>query len=152
MPYTYRYTSSHMLQGFCQVKSNSKIRKKLGSGWAGQSPTRIRFFWGKNVCFSLLYMFPKKIRQGDGWVGSGQSQFSSDFWNFFNLTRPLNTFLWLHAHIDLYTWMSWPCRGMRTRGAGQTSQGLTVKNACYLWPTFWKGGLLHRKPIKYQHF
>ena len=32
----------------------------------------------------------KKLEGGGGWLRSGQSEFFSDFWILFNLTRPLN--------------------------------------------------------------
>ena len=54
-------------KGFCQVKKIPEIRENHGSGWAGQAPTRISFFWEKYCVFCVvffvvdLYMFPKKI-------------------------------------------------------------------------------------------
>ena len=41
--------------GFCQIKKNPKIREKLGSGWVGQAPTRIFFFWGRNFVFLVFF-------------------------------------------------------------------------------------------------
>ena len=38
-------------KGFCQVKKNSKIREKVESGWVGQHPTRILFFFWKFCVF-----------------------------------------------------------------------------------------------------
>ena len=49
-----------MLRGFVKLK---KIQK-LGSGWVGQAPIWIFFFFLEIVwflcCFLLLYMFPHK--------------------------------------------------------------------------------------------
>ena len=63
-----------------------------------QAPTRIIFFFGNVVffcVFSVVFMFQnvsQKIKnwKRGWWVGSDQSEFFSDFWIFFNLTRPLN--------------------------------------------------------------
>ena len=46
------------------------------SGWVGQAPTRIFFF-----VVVVVFMFPNV---------SDQSEFFSDFWIFFNLTKPLS--------------------------------------------------------------
>ena len=56
-----------IIKGFCQVKKNQKIREKLGSGWVGQAPTRIFFFFGNFVLFSYFHVFPKKWI--GGWLG-----------------------------------------------------------------------------------
>ena len=60
----------------------------------GQATTRFFFFFKYCVfvLFFSLYMFPQKIKNWMGvgvWV-SGQSEFFSDFWNLFNLTKPLS--------------------------------------------------------------
>ena len=44
------------IKGFCQVKKNPKIREKLGSGWAGQAPTRILFFFWKFCVLSVFFV------------------------------------------------------------------------------------------------
>ena len=74
-------TCGHMTEpctstlGSCQVKNNPKSRENSEVGY---------------LCFFCLYLFQKKLdRGGAGWVGSGQSNFFSDFSFFFNLTRPL---------------------------------------------------------------
>ena len=61
-------------KGSCQVKENLKIREKLESGWVGQAPTRIFFFYKCCVfwCFLCLLAFFKcfkKKKLDRGWVG-----------------------------------------------------------------------------------
>ena len=78
---------------FCQVKKIQKSEKDLEvGGWVKPQLGFIVFF-GNLVflcCFLLMYMFKKKIEYGGGWVWSGQSEFFSDFWIFFNFTKPLS--------------------------------------------------------------
>ena len=50
-------------KGFCQVKTNTKIREKLGSGFVGQAATRILFF---KCCVFLSCFFVNWV---DGWMG-----------------------------------------------------------------------------------
>ena len=73
-------------KGFCQVETIPKIREKLGSGWVGQAPTPISFFWGGNIVFFALflslYIFPK-------------------FSRIFNLTKPLSRYCILALHLTL---------------------------------------------------
>ena len=89
-------------KGFCEVKKISKIREKLRSGWVGQAPTRIiiiiLFFF---VCFLCCFHVSKKNVYGGGWVASGQSEFFSDFWILFNLTRPLSVKYTIKVTINL---------------------------------------------------
>ena len=47
---------SNKSKGFCQVKTIQKIREKLESGWLGQDPTRIIFFWGEMLCFFVFFV------------------------------------------------------------------------------------------------
>ena len=43
------------IKGSCQVKKNQKIREKLRSGWVGQAPTRIFFFFLEILYFSVFF-------------------------------------------------------------------------------------------------
>ena len=81
-------------RGFVKLK---KIREQLGSGWVGQTPTRIVIFFLNCVfcdfcvVFCCCTCFQKKLKMGRGGrLRSGQSEFFLDFFHFFNLTRPLN--------------------------------------------------------------
>ena len=75
-------------KGFCQVKNNTKFREKLGSGWVGEAPTRIIFFFFSEIlcvffCFLCCWFcstcFPRKIKKMNrGINGSRQSEFISD--------------------------------------------------------------------------
>ena len=46
-------------KGFCQVKTNPKIREKLRSGWVGHDPT----------CVVFMFSHVKNKLIGEGWVG-----------------------------------------------------------------------------------
>ena len=86
------------LRSFVKLKKIKKSEKnsKVG-GWVKPQLESFFFFW--NVvflcvfcCLFLLYIFPiffLKNGYGGGWMRSGQSEFFSDFWIFFNLTKPL---------------------------------------------------------------
>ena len=64
----------------------------------GSSPNSDYYFLGWIFLFffvfRVVFMFPKNKYQLDrgvgGRLGSGQSEFFSDFWIVFKLTRPLN--------------------------------------------------------------
>ena len=50
----------------------------------------------------LLNMFPKKMYKNglkEEWVESGQSEFFSDFFIFFNLTKPINMKMSIHLNV-----------------------------------------------------
>ena len=71
------------IRGFVKLKKIQKSEKKSEVGESvGQAPTQICFFGNFALsrvvlcCYLLLYMFPKKKKC----LGSGQSEFYSDFW------------------------------------------------------------------------
>ena len=70
-------------KGFCQVEKNPKIPEKLGSGWVGQAPTRISFFFGYIVLFVLFFRCTcfkkKKLDRRVGWWGLDNPSFSRIF-------------------------------------------------------------------------
>ena len=83
----------------------------------GQAPTQILFFGGEFFVFfcvfCVVFMFPivsKKIKIWIGWWVSDQSEFFSDFWIFFNLTRPLSVLgllrLVFHWALQMYRFQS----------------------------------------------
>ena len=79
--------SNMVFKEFCQAKKIQKIREKLRSGWVGQAPTRTF------LCVFCVFLFvhvSQNIWIGGELVLSGQSEFSSDFSIFLNLTRPLS--------------------------------------------------------------
>ena len=93
---------SNPTKGFCQVKKNAKIWIKLGCGWVGQAPTQIFLKYCVFLCcFFRCTCFKKKKK--NGYLLSGQSEFFSDIWNFFNLTRLL-----IHTRLCAL-WMSSEC-------------------------------------------
>ena len=47
---------SGIIQGFCQLKENPKIREKLGSGWVCPAPTRICFLFWKFCVFCAVFV------------------------------------------------------------------------------------------------
>ena len=64
-------------------------------GWV-KPQLGLLFFFGNFVffvlfsCYQMFQKKKKKIGLGGWWVGSDQSEFFSEFWIFFNLTRPLS--------------------------------------------------------------
>ena len=51
--------------------------------------------------FVVLHVFKKQnLDRGRGWVGTGHSEFFSDFLIFFNLTRPLNVLIKTNHNQD----------------------------------------------------
>ena len=81
-------------KGSCQVKNIPKIREKLGLS-RPHTPTRLSIFL---IFFGNMYnektkqkntIFPKKRHPSWGLTHPPTSEFFSDFWNFFNLTKPL---------------------------------------------------------------
>ena len=67
------------------VKFKKKIQEKPGSGWVGQTPTRICLFFNL-ISFFSVHISKKKL--DGGWLDLvWPSEF---FFNFFNLTRPLS--------------------------------------------------------------
>ena len=102
--------SLSLLRGFCQVKKIPKIRKKLGSGWVGQAPTRIFFFF-EILCFLcvfyIVFMFSKKnIKK---WIGEWVSgvwliRVFLGFLDFFNLTKPLS--MTIHSKHETFVYLS----------------------------------------------
>ena len=61
-------------KGFCHGKNNTKFREKLGSGWVGEAPTRIIFFFSDILCVFfvfcvvgfVLHVSPKNLKK---WIG-----------------------------------------------------------------------------------
>ena len=85
-------------KGFCQVKKIQKSEKNSEVGGWVKRQLGLLFFWEIVffcvfcVVFCCCTFFKKNIQNwiGGGWVVSGKSDFFSNFWIFFNLTRPLN--------------------------------------------------------------
>ena len=84
-----------VFKGFCQINKNAKIRKKTRKWVGGPNPNWNCYFLGVFLRFFVIFVLffvgvhvSKKIKNwiGGGWVGCGQSEFFSDF---FNLTKSL---------------------------------------------------------------
>ena len=81
------------------LKNPRKTRKWVG----GSSPNSdYYFYWGNFVCFvcflCCFHVSKKKIGFGGGWVGSGQSEFFSDYFTFLTWQDPLSDFH-LYGHV-----------------------------------------------------
>ena len=81
----------HCYKGFCQIEKIQKSEKNSEVGGWVQPQLGFLFFGGNFVVscvFCVVFMFPKQIKKWiEGWVGgwvvSDQSDFFSDFLNFF---------------------------------------------------------------------
>ena len=78
-------------RGFVKLKK-SKNPRKTRKWVGGSSPNSDYFLFFWNFVFLCVFFvrLSKKLDRVVGWLWSGQSDFFSDFWIFFNLTRPLN--------------------------------------------------------------
>ena len=105
----YQYTTEHErssdTKGFCQVKTNTKSREKLGSGFVGQAATRILFFkcCVFFCCFFVVLVSNFFFNWVDGWMGGiWLIRVFLGFFGFFELSPYcLNRFIFVNNGLKI---------------------------------------------------